>query len=454
MATAPPSRHTRLIDELVQAIRAGRYPAGARLPTHRAFSKQHGVALATATKVYAALERMGLVVGEVGRGTFVREWQDDAERLRLIDHRLMAAMPRPAPVDLAFNYPETAGAGRLLEQALQALQASGGMQRLMEPLPVGGGPEARAAVVRYLAGKGLEVLPDQVLMVGGAQQGLACAVMALLQPGDVVVVDELTYPGFIALAQTQSLELQCWRWNASGPDLDELARLLVQRPVKAVFTMPTLHNPTGWVMDRSSRQRLAALAVAHKVWLIEDASYAFLAADAPAPLATFAPDRTVYVNSLSKSVGGGLRLGFMALPPGLVARCERTLRTIAWSQPTLMAALGAHWLDSGVVESLEQTKRADARVKQRLALRCLAGLDIQAHPDSFFIWIRLPESVRSEPLTLRLAEQGIAVTPSYAFATSGHYPHAIRLNLGAARLDTLAQALPLVRDTIEAMALA
>jgi DNA-binding transcriptional MocR family regulator len=53
-----------------------------------------------------------------------------------------------------------------------------------------------------------------------------------------------------------------------------------------------------------------------------------------------------------------------------------------------------------------------------------------------------------------LAEQGIAVTPSYAFAASGHYPHAIRLNLGAASLDTLAQALPVVRDTIEAMALA
>lgn len=101
------------------------------MPTQRAFSKQHGVALATATKVYAALERMGLVVGEVGRGTFVREWQEDAERLRLSDHRLMAAMPRTAPIDLAFNYPETPGAGRLLEQALQTLQASGGIQRLI-----------------------------------------------------------------------------------------------------------------------------------------------------------------------------------------------------------------------------------------------------------------------------------------------------------------------------------
>ena len=109
----------------MQAIRAGRYAAGARLPTHRAFARQHGVALATASKVYRELERRGLVVGETGRGTFVREWQADAERHALTERRLEAAMPRPAPIDLAFNYPDTPNAGALLDAALQALRQIG-----------------------------------------------------------------------------------------------------------------------------------------------------------------------------------------------------------------------------------------------------------------------------------------------------------------------------------------
>lgn len=451
---AAPHRHTALLDDMVQALRAGRYAAGTRLPTHRAFARQHGVALATASKVYAELERRGLVVGETGRGTFVREWQRESERHSLADWRLQATLPQPAPVDLAFNYPHTPNAGQLLEDALRALRQAGPMDRLMEPQPIGGGLPEREAVARHLQRSGLSVPAQQVLLVGGAQQGLACALSALFQPGDVVVVDELTYPGFIGLAQTQSIELQALRWNHQGPDLTHLERLLQQRPVKALFTMPTLHNPTGWVMDLASRERLVALARQHKAWLIEDASYAFLAADAPPPLATLAPERTVYVSGLSKSVGGGVRLGFMVPPPQWVDRCERTLRAIAWSQPTLMSALGAHWLECGVVHALEQQKRQDARAKQQLAVHCLSGLKLQSHPDSFFVWVRLPEAVRAEPLTVRLAELGIAVTPSSAFAVAASYPHAIRLNLGAASLEVLAQALPVVRETIEAMELA
>jgi hypothetical protein len=137
------------------------------------------------------------------------------------------------------------------------------------------------------------------------------------------------------------------------------------------------------------------LVRAHKVWLIEDASYAFLASEAPPPVAALVPERTLYVSSLSKSVGGGLRFGYMVLPANVVARCERTLRAIAWSQPSLMVALGAHWLDSGCVHAQEQDKRAAARAKQRLAHRCLQGLKLQAHPDSFFVWVRLPEAVRA-----------------------------------------------------------
>ena len=446
------SRHKELVDVWVQMIRAGQYLPGHRLPTHRAFAAQHGVALATATKVYAELEQLGLVVGEVGRGTFVREWkQEDCHPLDALGGNAQNPGHR---VDLSFSYPQTPQAGEMLRQALLELMAQANPDRLMLHQPVVGNPMAREALQRYLARRSLQVPFDQILLTTGAQQGLACAVMALLQPGDVVAVDALTYPGFTGLAQHQALELQAVPWLEKGPDLDALQTLLRQRPIKVIFCMPTLHNPTGWVMDESSRARLIALAEQHNVWIIEDASYAFLVESAPVPLVQMAPSRTLYVSSLSKSVGGGLRLGYLVVPPALVQRCTRVLRSIAWSQPTLPALLAAHWLQDGTVEKLEEEKRQAARAKQKLAAQCLSGLQLQAHPDSFFVWVKLPATVRAEPVTVRLAEQGIDVAPSSAFAVGSHYPHAIRLNLGAHSLEELKPALKTIRRTIEDVELA
>jgi DNA-binding transcriptional MocR family regulator len=446
------ARHKELVDMWVQMIRAGQYLPGHRLPTHRAFAAQHGVALATATKVYAELEQMGLVVGEVGRGTFVREWkQEDSHPLDAFNANTQSMGQR---IDLSFSYPTTPQAGEMLRQAMLDLMAQPNPDRLMLHQPVAGNPMAREALRCYLARRSLLVPVEQVLLTTGAQQGLACAVMALLQPGDVVAVDALTYPGFTGLAQHQALELQAVPWLGAGPDLDALELLLKQRPIKAIFCMPTLHNPTGWVMDVPSRERLVALAEQHNVWIIEDASYAFLVESAPPPLVQMAPHRTVYVSSLSKSVGGGLRLGYLVVPPVLIQRCVRVLRSIAWSQPTLPALLAAHWLDDGTVERLEGEKRRAARAKQKLAAKCLTGLELHAHPDSFFVWVKLPQTVRAEPVTVRLAERGIDVAPSSAFAVGSHDPHAIRLNLGAHSLEELKPALQTIRRTIEDVELA
>ncbi len=446
------ARHKELVDVWVQMIRAGQYLPGHRLPTHRAFAAQYSVALATATKVYAELEQMGLVVGEVGRGTFVREWKrEDRHPLDAFNSNAQGMGQR---IDLSFSYPTTPQAGEMLRQAMLDLMAQPNPDRLMLHQPVAGNSMAREALRCYLARRSLQVPVEQVLLTTGAQQGLACAVMALLQPGDVVAVDALTYPGFTGLAQHQALELQAVSWLGAGPDLDALEALLKQRPIKAIFCMPTLHNPTGWVMDASSRQKLVALAEQHNVWIIEDASYAFLVESAPPPLVHMAPHRTVYVSSLSKSVGGGLRLGYLGVPPVLIQRCVRVLRSIAWSQPTLPALLAAHWLGDGTVERLEGEKRRAARAKQKLAATCLASLELHAHPDSFFVWVKLPETVRAEPVTVRLAEQGIDVAPSSAFAVSSHYPHAIRLNLGAHSLEELKPALETIRRTIEDVELA
>lgn len=442
----PRSRYKSLVDGLAADIRCGRLLPGTRLPTHRQLAAQEGLALVTASRVYAELAAMGLVSGETGRGTFVRE---TALPPGLgIDQPVVTG----AMMDLNFNYPALPGQAELLRGALRQLAAGGDLESLLRYQPHAGRLHERASVARHLRVRGLTVAPEQVLIVSGAQHGLAVTLMALLQPGDVVAVDALTYPGFKVLAETLSLELVAIPVSAHGPDADALENLCRSRRVRAVYSMPTLHNPLGWVLSTEQRQRLVDIARQHGLLIIEDAAYAFLAEDPPAPLATLAPERTIYVSGLSKSIATGLRVGFIAAPAQYLPALKRTIRATTWNTPGVLTAIASAWLDDGTVLQLEAQKREDARGRQALAREVLAGLPWMGHPASYFLWLPLPEEARADQIVMALMREQVAVSTAEPFAISAHVPHALRLALGSVDMATLGQALEKVRATVSVYA--
>jgi DNA-binding transcriptional MocR family regulator len=440
------ARYKLLVDHLAEQIRQGSLAPGTRLPTHRALAAREGLALVTATRVYAELEAMGLVSGETGRGTFVRE--SALPRGLGIDQQAVAA----GMVDLNFNYPSLPGQTELLRSALRQLATSGDLEALLRYQPHGGRPHERELIARHLGQHGLTVSGEQVAIVDGAQHGLATTVMALLQPGDVVAVDALTYPGFKVLAEAQRLELAPLPAAAQGPDLDALEALCQRRRVRALYTMPTLHNPLGWVMSASRRRQLVAVARRHGFVIIEDAAYAFLAPDPPPPLAALAPECTVHVSGLSKSVATGLRVGFVAAPAAWIQKIERAIRATTWSTPGVMTAIACGWLENGTVTRLEVQKRADAMARQTLAAEMLGDLRCIRHPASYFLWLPLDDEVRADTVAMALQVEAVSVSTADPFATTPQVPHALRLALGSVELDALRAGLQTVRRVIEAHA--
>ena len=443
----PQARYKPLVDRLAEDIRSGRLPPGTRLPTHRQLAAREGLALVTATRVYAELEAMGLVSGEQGRGTFVKETALYAGQS--IDlHSAAADM-----VDLSFNYPSLPGQAELLRVALRQLAGSGDLEALLRYQPHAGRLHDRAMVARHLLRRGLSVPAEQVLLVDGAQHGIAITLMALLLPGDVVAVDALTYPGLRLNAQTQHRELApipaTTTAAGAGPDLEALEKLCRQRSVRAIYTMPTMNNPLGWVMDLPRRQALVAIARKYGVILIEDGAYAFLAEDPPPPLATLAPECTVYISGFSKNIAAGLRVGFVAAPLPWVSKMERVIRATIWNTPGVMTALVSSWIDDGTVVRLEGETRQDARARQRLATEVLGPLPRVGHPGSYFVWLPLAEEVRADRVAVALMREQVSVSTAQPFATSAHVPHAIRLALGSVAPDALRQALAKVRRAIE-----
>lgn len=440
------ARYKQLVDALAAEIHAGRLPPGTRLPTHRQLAAKEGLALVTATRVYAELEAMGLVSGEPGRGTFVRE--TFLPRGQGIDQQAATS----DMVDLNFNYPSLPNQAELLRAALRQLATSGDLEALLRYQPHGGRAHERASMARHLTARGLHVNADQVLIVNGAQQGLATTVMALLQPGDVVATDALTYPGFKVLAEAHRLELAPIPAAGHGPDLDALESLCKRRRVRAIYAMPTLHNPLGWVMGASRRRQLVAIARRHGLLIIEDAAYAFLAENPPAPLAALAPETTVYISGLSKSVATGLRVGFVAAPVQWVPKLERAIRATTWNTPGVMTAIACGWLDDGTVARLESEKRRDAMARQAIAAGVLARMHCVRHPASYFVWLSLPEEVRADQIATALMRDRVSVSTAEPFATSAQVPHAIRLALGSVELSTLRSALEQVMRAIDRQA--
>ena len=436
-------RYREIVEELAAAIRSGQLTSGTRLPTHRALSQQRHISLVTASRVYAELESMGLVGGELGRGTFVR---DIALPPGLgIDQTALDS----DTVDLNFNYPSLDNQGELLRSALRQIASQGDIESLLRYQPHAGRFSDREIFARYLATKGFTPSPDNLLIVNGAQHGLAITAMALLKPGSLVAVDALTYPGFKILASTLHLELVAIPVLAEGPDLIALNKLCKSRPVRAVYCMPTLHNPLGWVLSHAQRKEIAAIARQYDLLVIEDAAYAYLASRPPPPVAAFAPERTLFVTGFSKNVATGLRVGAVVCPAPYRAALERTIRATAWNTPSLITQLVSEWIQEGTVSRLERLKRRDARQRQSIARTQLAPLHIIGHPASYFLWLPLSEEIRAEQVASQLLKVNISVSTAEPFSTTSHTPQAIRLALGSVSQEALLPALTRVREVIE-----
>ncbi|ELZ9606982.1 PLP-dependent aminotransferase family protein [Klebsiella pneumoniae] len=436
------ARYKAVVDRYAQAIRSGQLPAGSRLPTHRTLAAGERISLATATRVYRELEEMGLVSGETGRGTFVRDLSLPPGHG--VDQQVVAA----DVVDLNFNYPSLPEQGDALREALRQLAMAGDIDSHLRYQPHAGRLAERDIIARHLTCQHFAPDAENVLIVNGAQHGLAVTVMGLLRPGDVVAVDALTYSGFKALAALYHLELAAIPCRPEGPDLQALHTLCQQRRVRAVYTMPTLHNPLGWVLNTGQRQALADLARQHDLLIIEDAAYARLVSHPP-PVVSYAPERTVYVTGFSKNIATGLRVGVVISPPRYRPEIERAIRATTWNTPTLISSLICAWIEDGTVARFETQKRQDARQRQQVAREVLCGLPVVSHPDSYFVWLPLGEESRADRLANALMERRISVSTAEPFCVSATIPQALRIALGSVPFDSLRPALLSVRDAVE-----
>lgn len=415
-----------IVEALERDISSGRLHRGERLPTHRALAKTLGVDLTTVTRAYNEARRRGLTDAKVGQGTFVAE-----SRARPAGHAAAGIA-----VDLSMNLPpspiEADLEGRIM-RGLAALQRDHGFSDLLSYQQAGGSTVDRGIAADWLRRRVRTVEADRLVISPGTQSALMALLLAVTRPGDVVLTDKLTYPGFKSAAASLGVRLVGVSSDEAGMNPEALAEACRTHAPKAVYLLPTIHNPTTQTIGPVRREQLAAAIRRHDLVLIEDDAYGCLEQKVQ-PIATLIPERSYLAMTLSKCIAPGLRVAYVLTPDRAAASVlSNALRTVSQMPVPLMVALVSRWMADGSADAIVSAVAAEASARQKLAAKALVGQDHAAHPKGHHVWLRLPAAWTRAEFAAHVQRQGLAVVTSDSFSVDGEPEHAIRIALGAAR---------------------
>lgn len=429
------TEYRAIADRIASEIASGQRRPGERIPPQRDLADQLGIAASTASRVYRELRLRGLVVGEVGRGTFVRSTV-------VARPAVSSAGPAPDVVNLDVNtcvLPEQAALlARSLAPLVKRPAAFDAALQLASPT---GTPSARQTAATFFARAGWTPDPEAVTFAANGKAALAAAIAALVPPGQRLGVDGLTYPLVKQLAVGLGVDLVPLAMDDEGLRPYAIEAAHKRTPLSAIYVQPSIHNPLGMTLSAPRRAAIADLVERLGLHVIEDHVYAFLEHAAP-PLAALAPDRAVVIDSLSKRIAPGVTLGSLVSAPALASRLRTSVRAGAWGPSGLGMDLSLRWMADGTAAAITTAKRRDAQARQALLRDAFAGLDLRANPLAYHGWLMLPARWRAETFVAAAAQRRIAITPASAFAVGpAHAPNAVRVAISAPPLDELTGAL-------------
>jgi DNA-binding transcriptional MocR family regulator len=442
--TLPASPDVPLYQRLVEAMTAdlerGALTPRTRLPPQRELAHVLSISVGAVTRAYDEAARRGLVSAHVGRGTFVSE-------------RPGGGTGQDGPIDLSVNIAPIQTASAVARAIAGLRRRPDWAERIAYSPPCGLDVDRQAGAAWLSRTAGFGGLDwRNLLCCAGAQNAMAIAFAALCRPGETVLCEAASYPGMKTLAALMDYRLRGIDLDEQGVDPQALDRAAAETEARVFYTVPTLQNPTARTMDQGRRADIVKVARARGLWIVEDDLYAPYAADLGlSPIATLAPERTLYVSSLSKILSPGLRAGYLVAPPGEVFdRCVGAVRALMLSPASIGAAIATHWIESRQADAMARDVVAEAQARTDLA-RVALGDVVQPSPvtASLHLWLAMRE-IEAERVVVRASSAGLTLTSPSAFAVSDRdAPGGLRLCIGgAANRPTLERALAILKRAL------
>jgi DNA-binding transcriptional MocR family regulator len=214
---------------------------------------------------------------------------------------------------------------------------------------------------------------------------------------------------------------------------EALDKAVARTGARLVVVVPTVQNPTAVVMGAERRAAIARVAEARDLTIIEDDVYGYLLPERPPPIATLAPERTVYLTSASKCLAPGLRVGWLAAPDAYRERIVDVIYAQSVAQPALNHEIITRWLADGTADRLIVMLRDEIAARQALAETILGTLGPRGNPASFHLILELPEPWRRDEFVAAALAHGIRIVSIASFAVDrSKAKEAVRISLSAA----------------------
>ncbi|MDD9271581.1 PLP-dependent aminotransferase family protein [Paenibacillus sp. GCM10023248] len=409
-----------LARQLYQDILNGVLLPGTRLPSQRELADFLDLNLSTISKAFKMCELKGLLSAAVGSGTFVS--YDALSNAYLLED----TKPKHL-IEMGATLPDNASYEPLLLQLKSMLQDTDyekwfGYGRSGESL------WQRDAALKLIRRSGLETTVDRIVLANGGQNAIAATLASLCKPGDRIGADPHTYPGLKTAAAMLSIQIVPIKSENGEMSPAALEYACKNDNMKGVYLIPDYHNPTASTMSVENRQRIAAVAKKYNPFIIEDASYSLLSDKRLPAVASFAPEQTIYIASLSKSIAPGLRLAYVAVPSPFKELIAKALYNLNVYVSPLFAELAARTIVSNQFESIIDGHREQAIRRNRIVNRYLSDYTCLGAETGIFRWLLLPGSITGAEFERLAAQQGVQVYAADRFVVGNSTPErAVRI---------------------------
>ncbi|WP_250122120.1 PLP-dependent aminotransferase family protein [Chroococcidiopsis sp. CCMEE 29] len=456
--------YLQIRDRLRRLIQTGALQPGDKLPSIRSLAKSTRVNKLTVIEAYNVLEADGLVEARQGSGYFVSPAKitcpDAAPTFAPPQDVIVSEQPPPPPlvkewkggsyfnlymasvqarhqpgmIDLSSGFSLASGLEDLPRIARRAVkQVAGSLFNYDLPQ---GQLMLRQQISRTLVQQhGLEVTPEDLIVTNGSKQGLSLVVQYYVKPGDWVIVESPTWHGMLSLLYNMGAKVIGIPMTAEGMNLELLEKNLHTYRPKLIFTVSTLHNPTGITTSQAHRRQLLQLAESYDCVILEDNAYEGLNFElVPAPIkALDRKDIVTYVGTFSKTIMPGIRVGYLVVTgqhyQPLVER--KLLSDIHVS--TVSQAIVSEYLASGHYRhhlAHLQTQHLQSRNAMLSALqRYFPPSASWTVPNGgTFLWVQMPAGLPLSEICQQALSRGVFVAEGTPFFPGQQGYPALRLN--------------------------
>jgi DNA-binding transcriptional MocR family regulator len=467
---APVPLARQIESQIERLIREGWLAPGVKLPATRELAQALGVNRTTVALAYEELVASGRARAHVGQGTFVAappagearpapaapgrvplDWSRLFSRSTHIassgaERRVAVPGARPL-ISFAEGTPDsglfpTDAFRRVLNQVIRTEGAA-----LLQYPPGGDGyPPLRGYLATYLLRFGVEARAEDILVVNGSQQGFDLIARTFIDPGDVVAMEQPTYPRAMDVFRAAGAQLVPVPWDSEGPSAGAFGQILERHRPKLFYCQPTAHNPTGITMTPEAARRVLDVAARHHVPIVEDGFDGSLYYGDRRPLPLRALDRdglVLYIGTFSKVLFPGLRLGWLVAPPPVVERL-RAAKQLAdlGTSPLIQAAVHRfcerRLLDRHVARIGREYDRRRSALIEALGRHMPEDVSWTEPRGGFSLLLTLPAGCDAAELLPRALRRGVGFTPGARFFLDGSGDRTARLSFSsvpARRID-------------------